>query len=44
MGLNIIEKLPGLPLRDVVLVPGEVRALFVGRRKSIGALEFAIQK
>ena len=42
MSLNIIEKLPGLPLRDVVIVPTEVRALFIGRRQSIAAIEYAI--
>ncbi len=42
MDLNVIEKLPGLPLRDVVIVPSEVRALFIGRRQSIAAIEQAM--
>jgi len=37
-----IETLPLLPLRDVVVYPHMVIPLFVGRDKSINALEAAM--
>src|SRR6056300_838226 len=36
-------ELPLLPLRDVVVYPSMVLPLFVGREKSIDALEYAMQ-
>ena len=33
--------LPILPLRDIVVFPNMIVPLFVGRKKSINALEFA---
>ena len=38
------EKLPLLPLRDIVVFPGMMATLFVGRSKSILALEDAMGK
>ena len=36
--------LPTLPLRDIVVFPGMITPLFVGRSKSISALEEVIVK
>ncbi len=38
------EELPVLPLRDVVVFPHMVVPLFVGRRRSVAALEAAFQR
>jgi len=38
------ERLPVLPLRDVVVYPHMVIPLFVGREKSIEALDSAMSK
>ena len=34
--------IPVLPLRDIVVFPGMVAPLFVGREKSIQALEYSM--
>ena len=36
--------LPLIPLRDIVVYPQMVAPLFVGRNKSVSALEFAMNK
>ncbi|MCJ8313766.1 MAG: endopeptidase La [Saccharospirillaceae bacterium] len=40
---NFFEKIPMLPLRDVVVYPHMVIPLFVGREKSIEALHYAMK-
>ncbi len=37
-------KYPYLPLRDFVLLPGQKETLFFGRKKSIAAIEYAIEE
>ncbi|MBV1917968.1 MAG: LON peptidase substrate-binding domain-containing protein, partial [Sphingomonadaceae bacterium] len=39
---TIVNSLPLLPLRDIVVFPGMVVPLFVGREKSVAALEAAM--
>ena len=39
-----LQSLPLLPLRDVVVFPHMVIPLFVGRQRSIKALEAAMEK
>ncbi|MCB9534371.1 MAG: LON peptidase substrate-binding domain-containing protein, partial [Myxococcales bacterium] len=38
-----MKRLPLLPLRDIIVFPHMVVPLFVGREKSIGALEEAMR-
>ena len=38
------EKYPALPLRDIVVYPKMIVPLFVGREKSIRALQEAVDK
>ncbi|MCB0351744.1 MAG: LON peptidase substrate-binding domain-containing protein, partial [Bdellovibrionales bacterium] len=44
MSSNSIQKLPLLPLRDLIIFPHMMMPLFVGREKSINALEEAMTK
>lgn len=39
-----IQKYPAMPLRDVVIFPGMVAPLVVGRKKSARALEYAMKE
>ena len=39
-----INSLPVLPLRDIVVFPNSTTPLFVGREKSINALDFAMNE
>ena len=39
-----VKRVPLLPLRDIVIFPHMVVPLFVGREKSINALEEAMNK
>jgi ATP-dependent Lon protease len=41
MDKEVLMRMPILPLRDVVVYPHMVIPLFVGREKSIRALEYA---
>ena len=43
IGRNMNETYPLLPLRDIVVFPGMVVPLFVGRDKSVAALEAAME-
>ncbi len=43
MDPNMTEQFPLLPLRDIVVFPGMVVPLFVGRDKSVAALEAAME-
>jgi len=38
-----LQELPVLPLRDVVVYPGNVVSLFVGRERSVAATNFALE-
>ncbi|WP_404482769.1 endopeptidase La [Novosphingobium sp. BL-52-GroH] len=42
IGICLVNLLPLLPLRDIVVFPGMVVPLFVGREKSVAALEAAM--
>ena len=42
--LNIPNELPLLPVRDVVIFPYMILPLFVGREKSIAAVEAALSR
>jgi ATP-dependent Lon protease len=42
--LGEIKQVPLLPLRDIVVFPGMVVPLFVGRQKSIDALKYALSQ
>jgi ATP-dependent Lon protease len=41
-GQDLTQVIPVLPLRDIVVFPGMVAPLFVGREKSIQALEYGM--
>jgi ATP-dependent Lon protease len=41
-GVDLKQVIPVLPLRDIVVFPGMVAPLFVGREKSIQALEYSM--
>ena len=43
MDVNL-NSLPVLPLRDIVVFPNSTTPLFVGREKSINALDFAMNE
>ena len=43
MSDSTIQNLPVLPLRDIVVFPGMVVPLFVGREKSVKALESVVK-
>lgn len=43
-GSNTVTQLPMLPLRDLIIFPHMMMPLFVGREKSINALEDAMSK
>jgi ATP-dependent Lon protease len=38
------KQVPLLPLRDIVVFPGMVLPLFIGREKSIDALKYALSQ
>ena len=42
--VNIPETLPLLPVRDIVIFPFMIVPLFVGREKSINAIDMALTK
>jgi len=44
MTLNLAESYPVLPLRDIVVFPHMIVPLFVGREKSVRALEEVMQE
>ena len=41
---RVVKQVPLLPLRDIIIFPHMVVPLFVGREKSINALEEAMNK
>ena len=43
MTVELSNIYPLVPLRDIVMFPGMVAPLFVGRQKSVAALEKALQ-
>ena len=42
--MNSLKSIPVLPLRDIVVFPNVTTPLFVGREKSISALENVMQE